>query len=334
MLNLAFLCSLALSAPFTDIQGRFTLDLPEGWQFAPLPGDTTGAAFARKAEEMFASASVRMMPVDPSSSAQVWATALVKAVAGQPGFKLQMKDDAKLGGANAARRRYTVFVDGDPKRPKVAEDRVVVQNGLAVFAHVETLDATFAMFEPDFAKIFASLALGAGGPAAVGNAGAILGKWQMKDAPDTFFDLRSDGTFDLAGVGGTYQVQGDLLITRQNNGAVENFSFALEGDDLILSSPNLEEPIRYTRVGGAPGLVGIVGGMLVGRWVGTGHKLELKADGKAVVDGKVGTYKVEGAILTLVVGGKKAVLGFTLLRPDTIRVTGERFGKGVDLKKK
>jgi hypothetical protein len=334
MLNIAMVCGLALSAPFTDVQGRFTLDLPEGWQFTPLPGDTAGAAFARKAADMFASAAVRMVPVDPASSPQVWATALVKAVEKTPGFKLTMKDDAKLGGANAARRRYMVFVDGDPKRPKVAEDRVVVQDGVAIFVHVETLDDSFALFEPDFAQIFGTLALGKGGPAAIGNAGPLVGKWLMKDTPDTFLDLKPDGTFDLAGTSGTYQVQGDLLITRQATGAVENFNFRLEGDELALASPNFDEPMRYVRVGAAPGAAGIVGPMLVGRWVGPGHKLELKANGQAVLDKQTGVYHVKGAILTLTFGSKKVVLGFTILRADVLRISGERFGKGLDLKKK
>ncbi|MBI5511092.1 MAG: hypothetical protein HY903_20205 [Deltaproteobacteria bacterium] len=320
--------ALVLAAPFTDVQNRFTIDLPVGWEFAPLPGDTSGAAFVRRIDERFASASVRLVPVGPGVTAQAWIGALLAAVERQPGFKLLMKDDAALGRDMAARRRYVVLVDGDQGRPKVSEDRVVVGRGVLFVAHVETLDAAFAIFEPDFAKIFASFAPAGSAAPAVRELGAVVGKWLMKDTPDTTFELRQDGTFDLAGVTGTFRIEGDLLLTRQANGAEENFNYRVEGQELVLSSPSFDEPMRYVRVDGALAAWHPV----VGRWVGVGHRLELKPSGAAVLDGKGGTYTVAGAKLTLKIGSKRIVLGITL-SGNTLRLTGERFGKGFDLKR-
>jgi hypothetical protein len=210
---------------------------------------------------------------------------------------------------------------------KTAEDRGIVSEGRGYVIHVESLSSTFFDFESDFNHMFDTFRLGAKPGASKGSASPVVGKWRMDGTTDTFLELRGDGGFDLAGTTGTYRVQGQRLLMWMTGGGMEEFTFRLDGGDgLVLTSPNLGEPIRYTRTGGAAN-------PLVGTWAGSGKELVLEANATATVDGKAATWRVAGKKLILKVGGKKKVVRYTLTG-DALVLKGWKYGKGTELERK
>ena len=59
-----------------------------------------------------------------------------------------------MAGLPAVRRRYVVYINGDPKWPKMAEDRIAVHEDKGFIVHAESLAEAYANFESEFGVIF------------------------------------------------------------------------------------------------------------------------------------------------------------------------------------
>jgi hypothetical protein len=244
----ALLVCLALGASFDDIHHRFTLDLPEGWEFAPVPGDE-GAAFRRNNNGLLANASVRVFELDPADTLEAVAQALKSVVSKEEGYKILTEEKVSLSGISGFRRRAVYTLRDDPRFAKMVEDRVAIWKGRAHVLHVEALAEAFAGFEDDFGRIFSSYVIPQA-PAARGAElirGPFIGRWVMVDDRDTILELRADGTFALAGEKGVFRVEASALTLRPTRGAEETFAYEVSGDELVLKGSALGEPIRYKR---------------------------------------------------------------------------------------
>ncbi len=247
------LAALLLAAPFQDNFKRFSVELPEGWKFAPVAGDDTGAAFKKDFEGVPAHAQIRVFPSDGSLA--MLGKEMQAAVAKQPGYELVDQGPTTLSGVQAFRIRAVYLINGDKKWPKMVEDRMAMHGGNAYVVHVETLAEAFASFEGDFDAFFKGFAIpgASSSQAAAATAAALLtgpfvGRWAMVGSPKTVFELRADGTFDLDGTPGTFRVEGAQLWTTPTGGDEEAFEWKVSGDELSVSSPALDKPMRYKRV--------------------------------------------------------------------------------------
>ena len=238
------MAAVSATTPFTDPLERFTVELPTGWSFAPLPGDTTGVSFRRELDGVPANFSVRLLRVKKGTGAAAVAADLARLVQKQPGYRIVAEELDSLAGRPAFRRRYVVNINGDVAWPKMVEIRVAVHNHQAYVLHAETLAEAFGVFEKDFKKLFASFH-----PRDVAKtkAPSLAGRWRMQVDANVLFELSEDGRFILGDVVGIFRVVGQQLITQMPNGAEETFTWKITDDMLTLSSANLDEPIVYRR---------------------------------------------------------------------------------------
>jgi hypothetical protein len=153
MLNLVLLC-LALSTPFEDPLKRFTIDLPSGWEFAPLPGDTSGTSFRIKRPKSLAFASVRIFPAMPDTTLDSVSKLLAQSSAKETNYKQSAQELTYLAGFPAMRRRYSSNVNKE--LVKTVEQRFAIVGNRIYVVHVESLQPTFKEFNSDFEKIFSS----------------------------------------------------------------------------------------------------------------------------------------------------------------------------------
>lgn len=249
LLNATSLTSApSAAAPFEDVHGRFTVELPEGWQFAPIAGDTSGAAFRRDLEGLFALASVRAVQLGASASLEAFSRKVASALVKEPGYKQLAEELDTLAGVPAIRRKFVMSVGRDGKLLKMVEERVAVIGGTGFVVHVETVAEAFGTFEPDFAQLFASFVpKGVKAKSAAVVTSSIVGAWVMVGDNDAKLDLKPNGTFRMSGMSGTYRIDGNKLVTQVVGTGQETFAWELLEGDLILSSPAFDEPIRYRR---------------------------------------------------------------------------------------
>ena len=150
------LAAVTVTTPFEDVQKRFHVDLPPGWNFAPQPGDTAGAFFRRDVEGMQGNAAVRVIIFPNPITVEAFVGSVAAATDHDPGFRLLANEPVIVAGLPGVRRRYVVAINGDVKWPKMVEQRFLVAGGLGYIIHVETVADAFGVFEEDFGKLFAS----------------------------------------------------------------------------------------------------------------------------------------------------------------------------------
>ncbi len=149
--------TLSLAAPFEDTQKRFTLELPPGWEFAPMPGDTTGATFRKRADKALALASVQILPILPNMDLEKLTKQLIAAVEGEATYSQSAQELTFLAGMSAVRRRFTPGVKvTKPPLVRNIEHRFSIVGDKAYIMQVESLQDTFDRFKTDFDALFAS----------------------------------------------------------------------------------------------------------------------------------------------------------------------------------
>ena len=261
MQTLVLVASLLVAAPFQDTQGRFTVDLPAGWVFAPQPGDTGGAYFRKNLEGMIANATVRVMNFSGPVPLNQFAARIAAASDQEPGFRLLLSEPTTVAGAPALKRRFVVAINGDKQWTKMVEQRVLLRGAVGYVVHVETLADAYGTFEADFNKIFSSFRPGSPereivheiqqervGRARVRKADLRLlaGHWE---GGGHALHLTPAGTVTLDGMGGTYRVDhGVLVLTLASDQRI--YEFSLSGDTLSLSGGNFGDGQAFRRFKG------------------------------------------------------------------------------------
>ena len=250
VLGLGFL--LVCATPFEDVRHRFSLDLPAGWVYAPQPGDTGGATFRRQTEGRLAHAAVRVLrPLPASISLRDFVDQLAAPSADEPGFHLLQGGPTTLAGAAAMRRRYVVFVNADPKFPKMVEQIFALIGDTGYLMHVETIAELFDGFATDFRQLEASFRPGSGAPEkpalelppATGR--ALIGRWHGAGHQIRF---TVGGAVLWDELPGTYQLDGGVLIVKLRGRRLQ-YQASLVGDVLQLGG---EDAFALRRVTEAP----------------------------------------------------------------------------------
>lgn len=320
------------AAPFEDMRGRFALDLPPSWSFAPQPGEVSGASFQRVFNGVPATFSVQVMEVGAMTTLDAFVAAVAAGVSQGSGYELVDEGHGQLAGLSILRRRYTVTTKGWGQHTKMAEDWYAVHGGKGYVVHMESAVETFKALEYDFGFLRNSLRFAGVDPLAPSpHPASLTGRWLMLGTDDTVFDLKADGTFDLAGTPGVWRVKGNDLLTRPLGGGSEIFQWRLIDGELVLSGASLDQPIRYRRFGWQqPSLQAVPEPSLLGRWVAKGHALELSADNAVILDGRTGTYVEADGMLIMRLGKKRdrVVVEFKL-DGDRLTLARDQFGKGV-----
>jgi hypothetical protein len=241
-----------VAAPYADPSGRFTLSLPEGWRPTVLDGAPGASAFRREREGKVINVVVEVTTLGPDTSLATVVRESGRAASKAPGYKLTYEGQGKLGLLPCHRRRYVSAFGEGGRWLKLSEDRWAVAGARAFVVHAESTSDAFPSFERDLEALFAGFRPGspeAGGGGLVES--PVVGRWVMVDSPDTALDLRADGTFELAGQGGTFRVDGASLEMQAFGAEAEVFMWRLVGADLVLEAPSLGGAITYRKAGGA-----------------------------------------------------------------------------------
>ena len=139
----------------------------------------------------------------------------------------------------------------------------------------------------------------------------LVGSWQTKDSELVIrVTFNPDGTGTLDGTSIKYTVRGAQLIVNEE-GTINNYTFKLNGDVLIVSGGDLDSPLTFLRQANARGLGGRKAQPaaapetkpkekgLVGRWQSSEATARINEDGTLVLDGKTYRYNVKGNTITL-----------------------------------
>lgn len=160
---------------------------------------------------------------------------------------------------------------------------------------------------------------------------SVIGSWQTKDsAVDLRVTFNPDGTGLLDGNPIKYTVRGTQLVVNES-GTVNNYSFRLDGDVLVVSGGNLDAPLTFARQSNTGGFArrksatsqeAPKGTGLVGHWQSSEATVQIKDDGTLILNGSPYQYVVKGNTIT--VSSDDGVMQFPFkLTGDTLNVQVE-----------
>jgi hypothetical protein len=253
MLFIAFAVAV-LAVPFEDTQHRFSLNLPPQWAFAPQPGDTGGAAFRRATDGVMAHAMVRVMPFNQPVDLGAFFSRLGAAYTEEPGYRLLISEPTRMAGNPAQRRRFVSWVNGDPKLPKIAEQRVTIVDNVGFVVHVETMADAFAVFEADFDVLFASFVPGTGqAPIVVPgsrhrpDAREITGKWEAPGGAHAL-ELSPGGIVILDGARGHYRLDHGTLVCDLGDAGEHMYDVEMGKGTLTLTGGSFAAGLQFKKL--------------------------------------------------------------------------------------
>lgn len=160
----------------------------------------------------------------------------------------------------------------------------------------------------------------------------LVGSWQTKDSELAMrVTFNSDGTGVLDAAPIKYSVRGDKLMVNED-GTINNYTFRLNGDVLVISGGNLESPLTLVRQSNAKGFgkrrteaanaqvepkskeQGILG-----RWQSSEATVQINENGTLNLNGETYRYLVRGNNITL--ANNEGALTFPFkLSGDTLQV--------------
>ena len=183
----------------------------------------------------------------------------------------------------------------------------------------------------------------------------LFGSWRTKGSPVVIrLTLNPDGTGTLDQTPIKFTVRGSQLIVNEE-GEVNNYTFKINGDEMLVSGGDLDAPLTFMRQGTGKGLGGHKNqpstgqGIpqtqqretgLVGRWQSSEATVQINEDGTLTLNGASYRYSVNGNTITLASNEGSAQFPFQL-SGDTLqvlvdgrtvlykRVTGESGGENV-----
>ena len=140
----------------------------------------------------------------------------------------------------------------------------------------------------------------------------LVGSWQTKDSELVMrVTFNPDGTGLLDNVAIKYVARGDKLMVNEE-GTINNYTFKLNGDVLVVSGGNLESPLTFVRQNNAKGFgkrrTDSEGEQkeakpkeqgIVGRWQSSEATVQINDDGTLNLNGDTYRYVVKGNNITL-----------------------------------
>lgn len=251
------LLAVWLGVPFEDTEHRFSIDLPGQWAFAPLPGDMGGAAFRRVSDGILANAMVRVLRFDRDIELNSIVAQIRNTYEAEPGFRLLISEPVQVAKNPGHRLRFVTWINGNPKMPKICEQRIMLLGRMAYVIHVETLADAYGVFEPDFDALFRSFIPGNGLAAppvtqmySPINPKILHGKWVT--AGNTHkLELSPSGIVILDGKRGRYRLDHGTLVIRyaddENNSEVM-YEMDFHHNQLALTGSDFQKTQKFYRV--------------------------------------------------------------------------------------
>jgi hypothetical protein len=241
----AALASPAAAKPYVDTKKRFSLEPAGGWELAPLPGDVLGMNFRKKIEGVPASLHVMVQPARPGLTVKQTLDEAEAPFRAEIGYNPGTDVPVVVGGVTGTRRSLVVFASGDRATVRAVELYALHAFGHAHVLHLETLEKKRPAITRDVDRMLASYK-----PLAGRDLSAPLpGLWvNTGGGPD--LKLEPIGEFRMGPLNGGWRVDNGVLELRIPSGA-EKYRYAINGDTLTLSSPNLGEDLVFRRSGAA-----------------------------------------------------------------------------------
>ncbi len=236
----------ATAKPYTDTKKRFSLEQPDGWVLAPMPGDTSGMIFRKNIDDIPGTLRVSVRPIKPSETPKQTLDELEGAMKAELGFQAGTDLPTSVGLLPAMRRTFSVFASGDARTVRAIEIIALHAYGHVHLLHFETLQQLAgkrSAFTRDLDKMLASY------QALVGKDtyATLIGTWiNLGGGPDLI--LEEDARFQLGPLKGGYQADGGKMALHLKDGG-EVYRYALVDNLLTLSSVNLGEDMRFKRSG-------------------------------------------------------------------------------------
>ncbi len=246
---LALLCALALPAlpagakPYVDTRKRFQLEPAVGWELAPMPGDTTGMNFRKKVDGVPGLLHVGVAPLSPGQTVKQTLDSAEQPFKVEIGFNPGVDVPVAVGAFTGTRRTLSVFASGDRSTVRAVELYAIHAYGFAHVLHFETLEKKRSSFTRDLDRMLASYV------ALIGKdiAAPLGGQWlNTGGGPDLSLD--ESGEFKMGPLNGGWRSDGGVIELKIAQGS-EKYRYALNGDTLTLSSPNLDEDLVFRRSG-------------------------------------------------------------------------------------
>jgi hypothetical protein len=244
-LSIVAMNSVVHAKPYVDTKQRFSLELPNGWKLHPLPGDTSGMTFRRDEAGVFAILRVVVRPVKagetPFDVLKGYCASFEDEIGYTPGTELP----STVGLIPSLHRSFTVLASGDKKTVRALDIHAVIAFGHVHILHFETLEREKKRFARDLDALVGNYRPEAGRKLYA----PLVGVWKNDDGgPDLI--LAETGGFVLGPLDGAFVVDGGRLTLVVPDGR-EQYSYQQKERALVLSSPNLEADLRYTRSGSA-----------------------------------------------------------------------------------
>ncbi len=256
--SLALAAAVALGAPsaaravgdgacpkgdYDDTQHRFCIHLESGWQLAPLPGDTTGMIFKKVVGGVPGILRVSVRDIRPGETSKETLDEAEEAAKSELGYKHGGDIPTSVGLMPAVRRTFSVYASGDSHTVRAIEVYALHAYGHVHVLHFETLQKKRGAFTRDLDRMLGSYRAVAG----KGMYATLVGTWiNLGGGPDLV--LEEDGRFQLGPLKGGYQADGGKLVLTIAEGA-ESYRYVLDGNSLVLSSPNLGDDMKFRRSG-------------------------------------------------------------------------------------
>ncbi|MBN2360695.1 MAG: hypothetical protein JXR83_14665 [Deltaproteobacteria bacterium] len=307
-------CALALAVPtaakkrgaggvYEDTKGRFALDLPLGWNLAPMPGDLKGMMFRRDIGDVPALFHAAVEGVRDSDTLESALDRLTSEFAQEIGYRKLTDLQVKVAGLPALRRTHSAFLSGNDKIVRYSVDTVLIAYGHVHFLHFETAENAYPSFKGDLDKLLGSFRPLVGRKVY----GPLLGDWELVSSRSGLrLSLAADLSFVLGDKRGRYRADGTRLTFIQADGR-ETFDYAVSESSLVVRNDNLSDPMTYRRVGQQrPDLVAVPPASaaersIVGAWrvVDGDITLRLSPSGAVQFGPLSGRYRIKGALLTI-----------------------------------
>lgn len=248
MLRALLLLALVTSSsswakPYKDTRARFALEQPDGWQLAPLPGDTQGMVFRKVVDGVPGTLRVAVRVIKPGETTKMTLDEVEETAKAELGYKRGGDVPTSVGLLPAMRRTFSVYASGDESTVRAIEVIALHAYGHAHILHFETLQDKRKAFTRDLDKMMASY------QALIGKGvyATLVGTW-INQAGGPELILEEDGRYQLGPLRGGYQADGGKLVLRVGTDG-EAYRYVLEDNILTLSSPNLGDEMKFKRSG-------------------------------------------------------------------------------------
>jgi hypothetical protein len=231
----------APKGPYVDTKKRFEIALAGGWELAPMPGDTTGMNFRRVVAGVPALLHVKVMKTAPGQTVKQTVAGEDAAFKNEIGYNPGTDVPVSIGGQPGLRRSLSVYASGDRSTVRNVELYVLHAFGHAHVLHFETLEKSRSQFTRDVDRMLASYV-----PLAGRELVAPLGGVWLNTGGGPDLTLEDTGEFRMGPLNGGWQADGGQLVLQIPTGG-ERYRYALSGDTLTLSSPNLGGDLVFRR---------------------------------------------------------------------------------------